>query len=253
MRGEIGAGQLFGKFWKFESYIFPILLLLLGGLVLLSTGLDAKLSDNIVSVQLLLALSGDTRSLDDGLLNEGKSELLLDNRLNRDRGSLGVGLGVLVNLTGSNGGLDLLAELGGLGSLGLSPVLGQEDDLGAVKLQALNVGVERSLRTVATAVVDGDTIGAGVGGGHTSLLELIQGESTTKTGTTIVHLGRALHDGAQSTSNRAGEDRGGLGLAGGGTTGSTGRLVEPGLDALIPILAQVNVRDNVVVSHHFFS
>jgi hypothetical protein len=68
-----------------------------------------------------------------------------------------------------------------------------------------------------------------------------------------VHLSGALNDRAEGTGNGAGEDSGGLDTAGIGTADGAGGLVEPGLHTLIPILAQVDVRDNVVVSHHFLS
>lgn len=226
------------------------LLLLLVLVELLSASLDAKLGDNVVGVELLLGVGGNARSLDNGDLDERQCDGLLGDRVAGNSGGGGVGLGVLALLASGDGVLDLLALLGGLGGVDLSPSLGQEHDLGAVQLEALHVGVEDSLGSVAAAVVDGDSVGAGGGERESGLLHLLQREATAQTGATVVHLSGALNNGAECASHGAGEDRGGLRLASGGTTSGAGGLVEPGAHVLIPVLAEMDVRDLIFKQRH---
>lgn len=96
----------------------------------------------------------------------------------------------------------------------------------------------------------GDYLDADSGGkldGDTSSGELLDGEATTETKLVVVPLGRRTNHGPQETSRRPGVSGGGLGLTSETTTVLSGGLVEPGLDVLLPVLAEVDVRDNVVV------
>lgn len=111
------------------------------------------------------------------------------------------------------------------------------------------------LGAVATTVIDGDADGRRELLGDARGLELLKGEATTETRLEVVALGRGVHDGAESTGGGPGVERLRLLLARDATGLLAARLVEPGLDlagsgVALPVLLEVGVGDDVVVSHH---
>lgn len=103
-----------------------------------------------------------TLDLGDGLLGES----VLDREGSADVS--GVALGLALRGEGGLGGVDLLSRRVEL--LELTALAGEEDETGLVVLKAVDVGDERLLGVVDTAVVNGDTDGAGELGGDTSFL-----------------------------------------------------------------------------------
>lgn len=116
------------------------------------------------SVSSLLTLGqAVTLDLSDSLLVEG----VLDGEGSADVS--GVALGLALSGEGSLGSVDLLS--GRVELLELAALAGEEDETGLVVLKAVDVGDERLLGVVDTAVVNGDTDGAGELGGDASFLD----------------------------------------------------------------------------------
>lgn len=115
------------------------------------------------SVSSLLTLGqAVTADLGDGLLGGG----VLDGERSANVGS--VTLGLAVGGESSLGGVDLVS--GRVELLELTALAGEEDQARLVVLEAVDVGNERLLGVVDTAVVNGDTDGASELGGDTSFL-----------------------------------------------------------------------------------
>ena len=164
---------------------------LLGGLLLLG---------------LALALGADADEAGVGARDaegaEGTKVLLLGRdgaRLLEDGRALG---------DGERGGdvLDALRVLGRVGrvaGLDLAGLLGEDDEAGLVGLEALDVELERLLRLVAAAVVDGDADREGLLGADAGLLELGLGEAAARTELAVVADRRGTDSRAEEL-NRAG-------------------------------------------------
>lgn len=86
--------------------------------------------------------------------------------------------------------------------------------------------------------------------GDAPYLELLEGEATAGTDLLVVALGGRTHNRAEKPIDGAGEDLDGLRLTLDATGLLLAGLVEPGLDTTVPILLEVDVGDNVVVSDH---
>lgn len=156
----------------------------------------------------------------------------------------------LDGLLGGNDG-DILGGFGGIDTLGSGEwqlLVGQNDQSSFVLQQALLVGSQRFLAAVLAAVVDGNTNGSGELAGDAGSLEFLQGKAAASSDLQVVLDGGATDDRAESISGaRAG---GGSLLGAGDTTGLLlAGLVEPGLDATLPLLVEVSVGDDVVVLH----
>jgi hypothetical protein len=122
----------------------------------------------------------------------------------------------------------------------------ENNELGGVLLESLGVLVEGLVALVGAAVVDGDTYRGGVLGSEASSLDLGQGETSSGSDASVVPNSLAPDDGSQGLSG-AGSDGGSLGLAGESAALLLASLVQPGLYTALPILAEVCVRQNVVV------
>jgi len=205
------------------------LFLLLGGVLLLLTH----------AVELLVG-TGETHG------GEGTEVLhLLSNGLRTDK-SVSVTLERNDVLLGAlSGGVEV--SLGGVTLDRLGVLLGEEDELALEGLETINVELERLGAAVLAAVIDGDADGARDGAGDTSLLQLIEGEAAADAHLVVVARGRRVHDGAQETGGGTGEVLGGLLLAVKTAALVASRLVEPGLDQLLPVLLVVPVGQDVVV------
>ena len=147
--------------------------LFLGGRLLISLGLGTLLADTLVAG----LATGITKTAVGSLLTLGEVVTLdLSNGL--------LGAGVLNGEGGTDTGdeaLRLALSKGGLGSvdllsgrvklLELTALAGEENQASLVVLEAGNIGDERLLRVVDTAVVNGDTDGASELLGDTSFLK----------------------------------------------------------------------------------
>jgi len=214
------------------------LLLVLLGVVLLLGALDAVTEE--ASSRVVLLEEGIGVGL--GLLNGDLAGGLLSLA-----GKLAVDVDVL---DGS-----LLLSLAGLTSGNLLVVDGEEDELGDVGLEALNVGVQGLLGDVLAASINADTDGGGVAGLEASSGELLSGETSTEALLHVVANGGASNNGAELTEG-AGEDL--LGLL---ETKATTALLLLGLSKVdlkvtllgragVVVLALVHVGDSVVTLRH---
>lgn len=125
------------------------------------TGLTAGLPQPSESSLLTLG-QAVTLDLSDGLLG-GE---VLDGESSANVG--GVALSLALGGEGSLGGVDIVS--GRVELLELTALAGEEDQTGLVVLETVDVGDERLLGVVDTAVVNGDTDGTGELGGDTSFL-----------------------------------------------------------------------------------
>lgn len=125
------------------------------------TGLTTGIPQFPVSSLLTLG-QAVTADLGDGLLGGG----VVDGEGSANLGS--VALGLALGGESSLGGVDLVS--GRVKLLELTALAGEEDQAGLVVLEAVDVGDERLLGVVDTAVVNGNTDSAGELGGDTSFL-----------------------------------------------------------------------------------
>jgi hypothetical protein len=146
----------------------------------------------------------------------------------------------------------VLDRLGGVLSLGLGSlgaVSGVDEELVSVLSKSFDVGLETFLRSVHSSVVDGDANGPGEVSLDTGGLELSQGETTSKLDSGVVSLGLASDDGSEKGVG-SGALLSGSDLSSDLSDLLLGRLVEVGLNPLLPILLEVVVGHSVVVLSH---
>lgn len=169
----------------------------------------------------------------------GSNGLYLDLRGRLDNGH------ELVLQLGSHGQL----VLGSLTRLGLGRVLREDQELRLVFLEPLDVVLHGVKRAILPARVNGNANGRGVPGRDAGLLELLDGEAAAQAKVHVVLVGLAADDRAQGAVNRARGLLGVLGGAGAATAALAHRLVEPAPHSQLPLLAEVVVRDDIVVLH----
>jgi len=169
---------------------------------------------------------------------------------------LDLGLGVLeghdsavVGLGGSGGFDSLGGSIGDHTLLGLVLLAREEDHLALVLLETVNVEVVLFLARAGASVVDGDSDGAGEGGGEASALKLSKGESAAKTNFASVAAGSRGNNRAQRLDG-TGEHLRSLLITLNTTSVLLGGLIEVRRDAIDPVLAEMNVRNCVVVLDH---
>merc|ERR1739838_1055127 len=132
--------------------------------------------------------------------------------------------------------------------MGLGELLGEEDELRSVFLQTLDVLLKGLNALVAATIIDGDTDGPGEVLVETGRFDLFQSEATPESLLLVVLNGRASDDGPEL----GGRPRGDLGsesLSRVLAPDLPRRLVEPRLDAVLPILLEMRVLNHVVVPH----
>ncbi len=127
-------------------------------------------------------------------------------------------------------------------------VLGEDDEAGKVGEDALLVEGQGLFASVLAAVVDGDADGAGIDGGDAGSLYLVEGEAASSTDARVVLDGLAV-DGRAKGLDGARGDALGLFDAGSASAALGASLVEPRLDAELPVLVEVGVWQLVVVLH----
>jgi len=173
--------------------------------------------------------------------------------LGSDGGKLGLSsssndLGVTVTLraVGSSLGLD---SVGNKSLLGLSLTSGEEDQFLLVHVKSIHVPCELLLRGVGSAVIDRDSNSAGESGGEAGLLELLEGETTTVSDLTGVLASLGRNNGAEGLTG-SGVVSGSGSLSALSSTEFLGSLVEVSVGSSLPVLAEMDVGNRVVVLDH---
>jgi len=136
--------------------------------------------------------------------------------------------------------------LGGVSLVRLAQLLGEEDELGSVLLETLHVLLQGLDAFVAATVVNRDADRSGEVLVEAGSLNLLQSEAPSETLFLVVFNGRASDDGPERGGGSR-RDTGSLSLPGIGASDLSGRLVEPGFDAVLPILLEMGVLNDVVV------
>ena len=198
-----------------------------------STLVAVVCADGSESVENLLLLVG--------LGNRGKFDLgsLADDG-QRDTGDLG----------GGGGGFELLS--GGVVDftlLGLVFTSGEEDKLALVGVKSGDVQLELLLAGAGSSVINGDSDSLGKGGGELGTLEFSEGEAAAVAHLTGVLAG-GLGDNGTECLGGSGEDAGSLSNSILVSLDLLSRLVEMSLGSHLPVLAEMDVDDNVVVLDH---
>lgn len=226
-----------------------LLLLLASKASTLVAVLGPLLTEGTEGLELLLLGSDGAGRLDGDASGDGEGSSSVTNGLDR-------------------GEVDLLV-------LVLLVATGEDHETAVVGLDALGVELERLLRLVAAAVVDGDADGLGLLLAQARSLDLLGGEALALTaasgvsdanerrwgqryslrgGERLAHaqLGVVLERGASDSRaeglDGAEAESGGLGLASVAARLLGAGLVEPDLDATLPVLAEVVVVKDVVVA-----
>jgi len=156
-----------------------------------------------------------------------------------------------INLLAGGGGLELLSSgVVDLTLLGLTFSAGEENELVLVLVETLSVSSQSFLAGVGSSGVDSDTNSTSEFGGETGSLKFLLSETTSISDLADVLAGGAVHNGSELLE-RARESSSGLS----GTNLSSALLVcglvEVSFDSSLPVLAKVNVWNNVVVFDHF--
>lgn len=122
----------------------------------------------------------------------------------------------------------------------------EDNELLLVRLQPLNIQLLPLLTEVPPAVVNDDTNTARLLPANTGFLEFRQREATSLTDFAVVAHSLSTDGGAQ-VLEWADAENGGLGLASAAPAELAAGLVEPGLDAALPVLAEMVAVEDVVV------
>jgi len=143
-------------------------------------------------------------------------------------------------------GGDVHLLLGGISLLRFAQFLREEDEFRLVLLETLNILLKRFNALVAPTVVDRDADRSGEILVETGGLDLLQGKAATETLLLVVFDGRAPNDGPEG-GRGSGRHTRSLDLSGLGASDLPRRLVKPRLDAILPILLEMGVLNDVIV------
>ena len=166
-------------------------------------------------------------------------------------GGLGERQESTLGLLAGSGRLELLG--GGvvdLTLLGLTFSAGEQDELVLVLVEALSVGFQLFLASVGSSGINSNTNSFGESGRDASSLEFLLSETTSISDLAKILAGGAVHHGSELLEGTR-ESSSGLGSAHLSSSLLVGRLVEVSSDSSLPMLAEVNVGDHVVVFDHF--
>ena len=172
-----------------------------------------------------------------------------------DRGPLVLDNLPLLVFLGDHTPLDLLVSLREckqrwlLDALDLLILL-HPDKLGLVRLEALDVLLLDFISCVDAELVNGNSQKSGARSFNTGSSEFLLGESSAKADTAVVPRGWAMHKRAEWALDWARGDLLRAQLAGGLAADLTRRVIEEGLDTPLPVLAQMVVRDAIVLADH---
>jgi len=200
----------------------------------------------LTSSEVSLVGTGRSKSLENLLLLVGisdSSELSDGNRLLKGENGTG-------DLVGSGGGLELLSgSIVDETLLGLVLTSGEENELRLVGVKSFGVQLKLLFTRVSSSVINGDADGTGEGGGESSSLKFVQGEASAVSYLTSVLSGSGGDNRAERLSG-SGEDTSSLCNSVLVSLGLLGGLVEVSLDSVLPVLAEMNVGNDVVVLDH---
>jgi len=141
--------------------------------------------------------------------------------------------------------------LGSITLMRLGKLLGEEDQFGSVLFQTLDVLLKRLNALVAATVIDGDADGPGEVLVKSGGFDLLEGESAAESLLLVVLDGGTSDDGSE-LGGGSGRHLGRQRLSGVLPADLPRRLVEPRLDAVLPILLEMRVLNHVVVlGSHF--
>lgn len=104
----------------------------------------------------------------------------------------------------------------------------------------MKTNLDRLNRTVGAAVIDSNAKLLSLIDRDTGGLQLLEGKSTAQTNLAVVADRRTLHSGTKQT-NRSWSNSLQLGDTIAGTANFATRLIEPGLDAALPVLSKIKV------------
>jgi hypothetical protein len=184
----------------------------------------------LLSGSSLLSSLGLQLSVDDSLSESSKDRLL-----SLFLGDLSRGDGQLLSLDRNNILMSVLRDVrqlfsGGITLLGLLAGLGEDDKLGLVLLNAVNVGCHGCFILVSASSINSDSDGASELHWNTGLLQLNGGETSTLANLEVVSLSGRDHDRSEEPCNRSGENRSSLSLARESSCLMASWLVEPSPD-----------------------
>jgi hypothetical protein len=140
-------------------------------------------------------------------------------------------------------------RVGNKSLLGLGLSSGEEDQFLLVHVKSIHVPCELFLAGVGSAVIDRDSNGAGESGGELGLLEFSKGETTTVSDLTGVLASLRRDNGAEGLG-RTGVVLGGVSLSTLSSSEFLGGLVEVSVGSSLPVLAEMDVGNRVVVLDH---
>jgi hypothetical protein len=133
--------------------------------------------------------------------------------------------------------------------LGLVLPSGEDNELALVGVESCNVELELFLTGGGSSVINGDTNRSGEGGGQTSTLQFLKGETTTVADFAGVLAG-GLGNNRAERLNGSWEDAGSLGNSILVSLDLLGRLVEVSFGSSLPMFTKMYVDDHVVVFDH---
>jgi hypothetical protein len=116
--------------------------------------------------------------------------------------------------------------------LGLTGLLGEDDQSAPILLQPSDIDLLALLTSCLPPVINDDTQTLGFLSGDTGLLDFGQGESSTEPDLGVVS-DRRSSDGGSEELERSDTQGQGLGLSGGSSPVLSSGLVEPGLDPFL--------------------
>jgi len=122
----------------------------------------------------------------------------------------------------------------------------EENQLGSVLLETLNVPLERLHTSIASPVIHGDSDGSGIVLAKTSSVDFLQSEPTTGTNLGVVSDSWTTDYRAKRSCSWAWSNSAGLLESLRMTPDLAGRLIEPCLHVLLPILVEMAIGDHVI-------
>jgi hypothetical protein len=154
------------------------------------------------------------------------------------------------DLVGSGSGFELFS--GGVVDetlLWLVLASGEDNELALVGVESCNVQLELLLTGRSSSVINGDSDGFGEVGGQTSILEFSKSKTSSVSDFASILAG-GLGNNRTKALSRSGEDAGSFSNSILVSLDLLRRLVEVSLGSSLPMLAQVDVDDHVVVLDH---
>jgi hypothetical protein len=126
---------------------------------------------------------------------------------------------------------------------------GEDNELALVGVESCNVQLELFLTSGSSSVINGDSDSFGEVSGQTSILKLNKSKTSSVSDFTSILTG-GLGNNRTKAFSRSGEDAGSFSNSILVSLDLLSRLIEVSLSSFLPMLAQVDVDDHVVVLDH---